>query len=50
MKRDLIKVFIDEIYSKPPKGKYPTNKIVYFHIEEIWSIELADMIDYKNMK
>ena len=47
MKRDLTKVFIDEIYSKPPKKNYPTNKIVYNHIEEIWSIDLADMVDYK---
>ena len=27
--------------------KYPTNKIVYDHIDEIWSIDLADMIDYR---
>ena len=27
--------------------KYPTNKIIYKHIDEIWSIDLADMIDYK---
>ena len=26
---------------------YPTNKIVYNHIDEIWSIDLADMIDYR---
>ena len=26
---------------------YPTNKIIYNHIDEIWSIDLADMIDYK---
>ena len=47
MKRDLIKVFIDEIYSKLPIKNYPTNKIVYNHINEIWSIDLAEMIDYK---
>ena len=47
MKRDLTKIFIDEIYSKPPMKNYPTNKIVYNHIDEIWSIDLADMIDYK---
>ena len=47
MKRDLTKIFIDEIYSKPPRKNYPTNKIVYNHIDEIWSIDLADMIDYK---
>ena len=47
MKKDLTKIFIDEIYSKPPRRNYPTNKIVYNHIDEIWSIDLADMIDYK---
>ena len=45
--KDLIKIFIDEIYSKPPRKNYPTNKIIYNHIDEIWSIDLADMIDYK---
>ena len=47
MKKDLPRIFIDEIYSKPPKKNYPTNKIVYNHIDEIWSIDLADMVDYK---
>ena len=46
-KKDNIKTFIDEIYSKPPKKNYETNKIIYNHIDEIWSIHLADMIDYK---
>ena len=46
-KKDLIKIFIDEIYSKAPKKNYSTNKIIYNHIDEIWSIDLADMIDYK---
>ena len=45
--KDKIKIFIDEIYSKAPKKNYPTNKIIYNHIDEIWSIDLADMIDYK---
>ena len=47
MKKDLTKIFIDEINSKPPRRNYPTNKIVYNHIDELWSINLADMIDYK---
>ena len=47
MKRDLTNIFVDEIYSKPPVRNYPTNKIIYNHIDEIWSIDLADMIDYK---
>ena len=47
MKKDSTKVFIDEVYNKPPKNYYPTNKIVYNNINEIWSIELADFSDYK---
>ena len=50
MKRDSTKIFIDEIHSKAPKKKYPTNKIIYNHIDEIWSIDLADMVDYKTSK
>ena len=46
-KVDLTKKFIDEIYSSPPKKNYSTKKIVYNHVDEIWSIDLADMIDYK---
>ena len=46
-RRDLTKIFIDEIYRTPPKKNYPSNKIIYNHIDEIWSIYLADMIDYK---
>ena len=42
-----IKTFIDEIYSKPPTRNYPANKIIYDHIDEIWSIDLADFSDYK---
>ena len=47
VKRDLTKIFVDEIYSSPPKKNYPTNNILYNNIDEIWSIDLADMIDYK---
>ena len=47
MKRDLTKIFVDEIYSKAPKKIYPTNKITYNSIDEIWSIDLADFSDYK---
>ena len=47
IKRDLTKIFIDEIYSKPPRRNYPTNKIIYNHVDDIWSIDLADFSDYK---
>ena len=43
---DIIKIFIDEIYPPPPRKTYPTKKLVNNHNDEIWSIDLADMIDY----
>ena len=46
-KRDLTNIFIDETYSKAQKKNYQTNKIVYNHIDEIWSIDLACMVDSK---
>ena len=46
-KKDNNKTFIDEMYSSPPKKNFPTNKIIYNHIDEIWSIDLADFSDYK---
>ena len=47
IKKELIKIFFDEIYSIPPKKNHDTNKIVYNHNEEIWSIDLNDIIEYK---
>ena len=47
IKKDLTKIFIDEIYRKAPKKNYETNKITYNHIDEIWSIDLAGFSDYK---
>ena len=48
--KDNIKYFIDERYSTPPKKNYETNKKLYNHFDEIWSTDLADMIDYENSK
>ena len=47
MKKELIKTFNNEIYSKPPKKNYPIINVIYNHIDEQWSIDLADMIDCK---
>ena len=47
MKKDLTKIFIDEIYSTPPLKNFPTKKITYNYIDEIWSTDLADFSDYK---
>ena len=41
-----INIFINEIYSKPPKKYYPTNKTDVYHIEEIWSLDILDLKDY----
>ena len=51
-KRDLTKIFIDEIYSKPPKKNYSTNKTIIKSIDDTWSSDLLDMNDYsiKNNK
>ena len=52
MKKDLTKIFIDEIYSSPPKSNYPTNKTKIKSIDDTWSSDLLDMNDYgiKNNK
>ena len=41
-----IKIFIDEIYSKPPKKNYVTNKTDVYHIDDIWSLDILDLKDY----
>ena len=41
-----IKLFINEIYSKPPKKNYPTNKTGVYLIDEIWSLDILDFKDY----
>ena len=47
MERDIKKIFV-EIYSKPPLRNYSTNKILYKHFDEIWSIDSADFSDSRN--
>ena len=41
-----IKIFINEIYSKPPKKYYATNKTKVYHIDDIWSLDILDLKDY----
>ena len=41
-----IKIFINEIYSKPPKKNYPTNKTDVYYIDDIWSFDILDLKDY----
>ena len=46
MSQKNIKLFIDEIYSKPPKKNYATNKTDVYHIDDIWSLDILDLKDY----
>ena len=41
-----IKIFKNEIYSKPPKRNYITNKTDVYHIDDIWSLDILDLKDY----
>ena len=41
-----IKIFVNEIYSKPPKKNYATNKTNVYHIDDIWSLDILDLKDY----
>ena len=47
-----IKIFKNEIYSKPPKKNYITNKTDVYSIDDIWSSDILDLKDYglKNNK
>ena len=46
MKKDPTKIFIDEIYDKPAKKIYPTNKTIVKSIDDTWSADLLDLVDY----
>ena len=41
-----IKIFIDEVYSKPPKRNYNTNKTDVYYFDIIWSLDILDLKDY----
>ena len=41
-----IKIFNNEIYSKPPKKNYITNKTDVYHIDDTWSLDILDLKDY----
>ena len=46
MTKKNIKIFINEIYSKPPKKNYITNKTDVYHIDDTWSLDILDLKDY----
>ena len=41
-----IKIFINEIYSKPPKRNYITNKTDVYYIDDIWNLDTLYLRDY----
>ena len=47
LKKDNIKIFINEIYSKPPRKNCETNKTMIRSIDDTWSSDLLDMNDYR---
>ena len=44
--QQLIDSFINEIFSKPPKKNYETNKTLLKSIDDTWSADLLQMDDY----
>ena len=46
MTQKSIKIFINEIYRKPHKKNYATNKTNVQHIDDIWSLDILDLKDY----
>ena len=47
MTQKTLKIFLDEIYSKPPKKVYITNKTDAYHIDDIWwNLDILDLREY----
>ena len=46
MTQKKFKLFINEIYGKPPKKKHDLNKTDVYHIDDIWSLDILDLKDY----
>ena len=45
MTQKKFKIFVDEVYSKPPKRNYATIKIDVHHIDNIWFLDVLELID-----
>ena len=46
MTQKIIKNFINDNFSKPPKKNYLTNITDVYHIADIWSLDILDLKDY----
>ena len=40
-----MKIYFDEVYSKPPHKIYETNKTIIKSIDDTWSSDLLDLKD-----
>ena len=49
MTQKTIKFFI-EIFSKPPKKDYPTNKTDIYHHDDIWSLDILNVKKLRSSK
>ena len=47
MTKKNINIFMNEIYSKSPKKNYATNKTNVYHSDDIWSLDILDLKDYR---
>ena len=46
MTQKSIKIFIDEIFSKPTRKNISTKETDVYHIDDIWSLDILDLKDY----
>ena len=46
MTQKTINLFVNEIYRKPPKKNYPTNKTDVYQLNDIWSLDILVLRDY----
>ena len=46
MTQKTINVFVHEIFSKPPKNNYSTNRPDVYYIDDLWSLKNRDLKAY----
>ena len=46
MTQKTIETFVNEVYSKPHKMNFTTNKTDVYYIDNIWSSDILDSKDY----
>ena len=46
MTQKTINLFRNELFSKPLKENYVTNKTYNYHIDDSWSLDISDLKNY----